>query len=391
MKILQINTVCGVKSTGRITTDIAAMAEEKGYVCTIAYGREGIPADLAKYGKKFTSFWSNKWHAVISRAFSKTGYGSKRATKKLVQWIEEYNPDVIHLHNLHGAYIHIGVLFDYLKRADKKVVWTLHDCWAFTGYCAHFDYIRCDRWRKGCGNCPHRRTYDTVWVDKSKRNYLRKKQTFLGVKDMTLATPSYWLKGLVEQSFLKEYPVQVVRNGVDLTKFKHLPSDLREKYALQEKKIVLGVATPWSEKKGLTDFYRLAALLKEEYQVVLVGLTDEQIKAAPKNVLALPATSNIEQLAKWYSTADVFVNCTYEDTYPTVNLESQACNCPAITYRTGGSVESVPDRQVVEQGDVEGLAALIQKGEFSLFPKQLLDKNTYYQQYLRLYAGEKEK
>ncbi|MBQ8428018.1 MAG: glycosyltransferase, partial [Clostridia bacterium] len=243
-------------------------------------------------------------------------------------------------------------------------------------------------WQSGCGDCPHKRSYDTVWVDKSKRNYLQKKQTFLGVKDMTLATPSYWLKGLVERSFLKEYPVQVVHNGVDLTKFMPLPSDLREQYGLQNKRIVLGVATPWSEKKGLQDFYRLATLLDESYQVVLVGLTEEQKKVAPKNVLALPATNSIEELAKWYSAADVFVNCTYEDTYPTVNIESQACGCPAITYRTGGSIESVPEAQIVAQGDVEGLAATIVKGGFTLLPKERLDKNTYYRQYLRLYAGE---
>ncbi|MBQ9117769.1 MAG: glycosyltransferase, partial [Clostridia bacterium] len=266
MKILQINVVCGIKSTGRITTDIATMAEEKGYDCKVAYGRETVPEFLQKYAVKIGTPFSNKCHAVFSRALALNGFGSKRATKKFLKWVDEYNPDVIHLHNIHGAYIHVGLLFDYLKKSNKKVVWTLHDCWAFTGRCAHFEYIGCGRWKDGCQRCPQKCNYHTVWINKAKRNFKWKKKAFTGVKDMTLVTPSKWLANLVKESFLKEYPVQVIPNGIDLTKFRPMESDLRDRYALQAKKIVLGVASAWGEKKGLQDFYRLGQLLGKEYQ-----------------------------------------------------------------------------------------------------------------------------
>ena len=390
MKILQINVVCGIKSTGRITTDIATMAEEKGYDCKVAYGRETVPEFLQKYAVKIGTPFSNKCHAVFSRALALNGFGSKRATKKFLKWVDEYNPDVIHLHNIHGAYIHVGLLFDYLKKSNKKVVWTLHDCWAFTGRCAHFEYIGCGRWKDGCQRCPQKCNYHTVWINKAKRNFKWKKKAFTGVKDMTLVTPSKWLANLVKESFLKEYPVQVIPNGIDLTKFRPMESDLRDRYALQAKKIVLGVASAWGEKKGLQDFYRLGQLLGKEYQVVLVGLTEEQRKTAPKEVLALPSTNSIEDLAKWYTAADVFVNCTYEDTYPTVNLEAQACGTPVLTYATGGSVESVPNENVVPQGDVQAMADRIQiaVAKATCLEKNCFDKKVYYEKYLQLYAQE---
>ena len=393
MKILQINVVCGVKSTGRITTDIATLAEQKGHECKVAYGREEVPAILQKYAVKIGTPFSVRMHALRARLFDGAGLGSKRATKKFVQWIREYDPDVIHLHNVHGYYLHLPTLFAYLKQTDKKVVWTLHDCWAFTGHCSHFELCGCDRWKERCNNCPQKNEYPKSYIDRSKRNYAWKKQTFTGVKDMTLVTPSKWLADLVGQSFLNGYPVKVIPNGIDLSKFHPTVSDLREEYGLQDKKIVLGVASSWGEKKGLQDCYRLSQLLDENYQVVLIGLTDEQKNAVPKSVFALSATNSAEILAKWYTAADVFVNCTYEDTFSMVNLEAQACGCPVLTYATGGAVETVPLENTVKKGDVAALAARIpQVLENSVcLSKDDLDKENDYQRYLQLYAlGERK-
>ncbi|MBR2903357.1 MAG: glycosyltransferase [Clostridia bacterium] len=386
MKILQINVVCGVKSTGRITTDIAALAEERGYDCKIGYGREGVPAPLQKYAVKIGTPLSNKYHAVVSRALALGGFASKAATKKFIKWVEEYDPDVIHMHNIHGAYIHVGVLFDYLKRSGKKVVWTLHDCWSFTGQCTHFSYDGCDRWKSGCEGCRYKRSYQTVWTNKAKRNFAWKKEIFSGVENLTITTPSNWLAGLIKQSFLKDYPVEVIHNGVDLTRFKPVPSDVKSRHGLDGKKIILGAATAWGERKGLQDFYKLADLLGKEYKIVLIGLTEKQIETAPNSILALPATDGVEELCTWYTAADVFVNCTYEDTYPMVNLEAQACGTPVLTYATGGSVESVFAENVIPQGDVVALAERIKAGvENRLLPSDRLDKQVFYRQYLSLY------
>ena len=390
MKILQINVVCGIKSTGRITTDIATLAEQKGYECKVAYGREEVPASLQKYAVKIGTPFSNKCHAVLSRALSLNGFASKAATRRFLKWVDGYAPDVIHLHNVHGSYIHVGLLFDYLKKANKKVVWTLHDCWSFTGCCAYFDAIGCDKWKTGCGKCPQKCSYETVWIDKSKRNYARKKQSFTGVKDMTLVTPSKWLADLVGQSFLNGYPVKVIPNGIDLSKFHPTASNIKEEYGLQDKTIVLGVASSWGDRKGLSDFYRLSQLLDERYQVVLIGLTDEQKNAAPKSVLSLPATNSAETLAKWYTAADVFVNCTYEDNFPTVNLEAQACGCPVLTYATGGAVETVPPENTVKKGDVREMVRQIPRAvaEKRLVDSSALDKSVVLAEYLETYQGK---
>ena len=391
MKLLQINSVCGVKSTGRIATDIAAVAEEDGHVCKIAYGRDFVPAYAERLAYRIGGSFSVRAHALIARIRDSAGLGSKRATKKFIDWIKEFDPDVIHLHNLHGYYLHLPMLFAYLKETDKKVVWTLHDCWAMTGHCAHFDYCGCQKWQSGCESCPQKGEYPKTLVDKSKRNYAWKKQAFLGVKDMTIVTPSKWLAGLVKQSFLKEYPVQVIPNGVDRKVFQPTQSDLRERYGLQGKKILLGAASPWGKKKGLQDFYELANRLDENYQVVLLGLNKAQIKKASKKVLALPPTSSVEELAGWYTQADVFVNCTYEETLSMVNLEAQACGCPVVTYGAGGTVETAQKEYVVQKGDIDGLLSVLPKAikERKVIDLTKFEKSSAIAQYLQVYQGRK--
>jgi glycosyltransferase involved in cell wall biosynthesis len=362
MKVLMINTVCGTGSTGRICTDIAEVLEREGHECKIAYGRGTVPEKYKKYAVKIGTNFSVKVHAGVSRIFDSAGFHSKHATKKLIKWIEEFNPDVIHLHNLHGYYLNIKILFNYLKRANKKVVWTLHDCWTFTGHCSYFDYVNCDKWKTECFNCQQKHEYPkSVLIDNSKRNYLKKKAAFTGVKDLTIVTPSQWLADLVKQSYLKEYNVEVINNGIDTSIFKPTESDFKEKNNIQDKKIILGVASVWSARKGLRDFIKLASEIKENYSIVLVGLDDKN-KDLPNNIVAIGKTNNVQELAEIYSAADVFVNTTYEDNFPTVNLEALACGTPVITYKTGGSVEAVTESCgiVVEQGNVSALKESIE-------------------------------
>ena len=355
MKVLFINTVCGVGSTGRICTDIADMLSAQGHDCKIAYGRGVVPERYNNYAVRIGPDKSVKFNALKARLFDNEGFNAKAETLKFISWVRTYDPDVIHLHNLHGYYLNIEILFDYLKNCGKKIIWTLHDCWAFTGHCTHFQYPHCDKWQTECDKCVRKKDYPKAYFTHAKRNFNKKKQIFCGVDNLTLVTPSEWLARLVKESFLKEYPIKVIHNGIDLSAFKPTECDFREKFGLQDKKIILGVAGVWDKRKGLDDFLKLSESLKDndEYRIVLVGLTDKQVKKMPKNIIGIKRTNNTAELAGLYTTADVLFNPTYEDTYPTVNLEAQACGTPVITYATGGSVESVPEENVIPVGEFE--------------------------------------
>lgn len=387
MKILMINSVCGIKSTGRICTDLAEVLESHGNVCKIAYGRDFVPEKYEKYAVRIGGDLDVKMHALRTRLFDTTGLGSLRATKKFINWVKEYNPDVIHLHNLHGYYINIKLLFEYLKESGKKVIWTLHDCWAFTGHCSHFVTANCEKWKTGCHNCPKTRDYPASITDRSDKNYQMKKALFSGLSDLTIVTPSRWLADLVKESFLSEYKVEVINNGIDVGVFKPTKSDFRERFSLVDKKIVLGVASVWEKNKGLEDFVKLSELLSEEYKIVLVGLTDRQKMALPEKILGITRTNNVRELVEIYSAADVFVNPTYADTYPTVNLEAQACGTPVISYNTCGSVESVHESCVVEQGNVIRLAELIKSGDFTFKDGFLINKADMLNRYIDLFGS----
>ncbi len=355
MKILMINSVCGIRSTGRICTDIADELSAQGHQVKIAYGREDVPEKYRKYAIKIGSNMDQKLHALRTRIRDEHGFGSKKATKKFLAWADEFNPDLVWLHNIHGYYIHVETLFDWIKkREDMQVKWTLHDCWAFTGHCSFFTMAKCEKWKTNCSSCSQKLSYpSSLLKDNSKENFLRKKKAFSGVKNMQLITPSKWLADLVKESILKEYPVEVRYNTIDTTVFKPTSSNFRKNHGLEGKKIILGVASVWDERKGLKDFLRLADVLDDRYAIVLVGVNKKQMKALPERIIAIQRTNSATELAEIYSAADVFFNPTYEDNYPTVNLEAQACGTPVITYRTGGSVESVPAENVIPCGDVQ--------------------------------------
>lgn len=346
MKIFQINTVCGTGSTGRIAVDIAHVLQKEGHTSCIAYGRGQAPADVDSY--KIDSLREVYAHALLSRLTDRQGLYSTAATGRLIQKIKEYNPDIIHLHNIHGYYLKYDVLFRFLSAYNKPVVWTLHDCWPFTGHCAYFDFVHCDKWKEGCYHCPQKSSYPaSCFLDRSRKNYDLKKALFTKVEKLCIVTPSHWLAGLVKESFLGKYPVKVIHNGIDLHIFKPTLSNFRRENGLEGYKIILGVASPWTPRKGLSDFIKLSKMMDDHTRIVLVGLSDRQIKKLPPHIIGIKRTNNPQELAGLYTTADVFFNPTYEDNYPTTNLESLACGTPVVTYNTGGSPESAGDTAVI--------------------------------------------
>ena len=363
MKVLFINAVCGTGSTGKICAELAEKYEQEGHEVKIAYGRQAfVPEKYRKYAVRIGSDLDVKIHALYTRVTDRHGLASKRATKKFLAWAEIYSPDILWLHNIHGYYINYEMLFAWIKtHPEMEVKWTLHDCWAFTGHCPHFTAAGCDKWKVRCCDCPEKKQYPASNVmDNSRDNYKRKKRAFCGVHNLTIITPSKWLANLVKESYLREYPVEVVYNTIDTNVFKPTESTFRKKYNIEHKKIILGVANVWNVRKGFDDFIKLAKLLSDDYVVVLVGLDEKQLKGLPDNVIGVMRTNGPKELAGIYTTADVFVNLTYEDTYPTVNLEAKACGTPVITYRTGGSVESVDENNIIEVGDITSLCKKIE-------------------------------
>ena len=363
MKVLFVNSVCGIRSTGRIVTDLADDFIEKGHECMMAYGRESVPEKYRSVSYRIGTQTDVKINALKARILDNEGFNAKKQTEKFIEWANNYNPDMLWLHNLHGYYINIEILFEWIKsRPDMQVRWTLHDCWPFTGHCAHFSYAKCDSWKTKCNNCSLTGEYPkSFFKDNSCGNFYRKKKAFCGVKDMTLITPSFWLADLVKESFLKDYSVEVKHNTINKSVFKPTSGDFRKDYNIMDKKIVLGVASAWSERKGINDFVKLSQILDGSYKVVLVGVDDTIRKKLPSEIVCVPSTNSARELAEIYTTANVFVNLTYEDNYPMVNLEAQACGTPCVTYRTGGSAESVPTQNVIEQGDINCLVRKIQQ------------------------------
>ena len=341
MKYLFINSVAGFGSTGRIAAEKCRELMAEGHECVLAFGREkancddiqtvqiGTPADF-------------KLHAFRCRMLDDHGFGSKAATKRFLSWVKQYDPDVIWLHNIHGYYIHIGLLFDYLRTCGKEIIWTLHDCWAFTGHCAYFDFVGCEKWKTGCHNCPQKGSYPaSMGLDGSKSNYRKKKDLFTGIPKLRLTVPSYWLQNRVRQSFLQEYPVEVIYNTVNREIFKPMPGDFREKYGLENKVILLGVASVWDERKGLRDFLELSQMLDDRYRIVLIGLNQNQIAALPENILGLPRTNSMEELVQAYTAADIFLNPSAEETFGMTAMEARCCGTEAIVYQDTACEEIV--------------------------------------------------
>ena len=388
MKILMINIMCGIRSTGRICTDLATALEAEGNEVKIAYGRENVPTQYKKYAVRIGSDLDVYSHAIKARLTDADGLGSKTATKKFLKWVAKFDPDIIHLHNLHGYYINVPALFKYIIENNKKVVWTLHDMWAFTGHSGTCDMYNCEKWKTGCGNCPAYRDYPASLRDKSLHNFVWKENLFAKVNDMTIVTPSKWLAGLVKQSFLKDKKIEVIPNGIDIQQFSPLKNDFKKLYGIQDKILLMGCATSWGESKGLFDFYKLAENLDKRFQIVLVGLNKKQISDLPNNILGIERTNSVKELTQIYSAADVFVNLTYADNFPTVNLEALACGTPVITYKTGGSAECLAENngKCFKKGDLDSIIKFLEfeysPGMFSVGQIDKLDKKITTQTYI---------
>lgn len=505
-----INVVCGIRSTGRICTDLAVALENQGHEVKIAYGREHVPDRYKKYAVRIGTDFDIKLHGIKARLFDDCGFGSRSATYRFIEWIRQYDPDIIHLHNIHGYYINIEILFEYLRKCGKKIIWTLHDCWAFTGHSAYCDAINCERWIAGCYSCPNIKEYPKSIMDFSKKNWRKKKALLSGIPCLTIVTPSMWLAGLVKKSFLAEYPINVIHNGIDVSKFYPLENDFRNFYGIDNKIMLLGKPVSWENDNVLKDYVELAKRLPNNVIIVLIGLKEEQKKDLPHNIISLrktdsykeleyindsadmiidlscrdkdtlthdvnlllehnykkigsryrdvndngywqnkkklgligkkiiiciaaiwdkrkglkdvlslygvtnykfivvglsseqknimpydiigiSRTDDIDELRKLYAISDVFVNPTYEDNFPTVNIESLCSGTPVISYQTGGSPESIGEcGLVVEKGNISSLREAIYTTKISVSKCKeqgnVFDKEFMIAKYLKTYV-----
>lgn len=400
MRIVQING--GAKgSTGKIMMGIAEVARAQGHevMCAspITTTNRDAGEDCGYY--RIGTFNSRRVNVALARITGFNGCFAWFETYKLLKKIDEFKPDIIHLHNLHDSYINLPMLFSYIKKHNVPTVWTLHDCWSFTGQCPYFTIAKCDRWKAGCHNCPQYKEYPASLYDNTKKMWQLKKKWFTGVKNMTIVTPSEWLAGLAKESYLKEYPIQVINNGIDLDVFKPTHSNFREQYGIPgDKYIVLGVSFAWGYRKGLDCFAEMAEKLGDKYQIVLVGTDGEIDKKLPHNIISIHRTQNQKELAEVYSAADVFVMPTREENYPTVNMEAIACGTPVVTFDTGGSPEMLDDKTgiVVEANDIEATKKAIKDicekkkcndEEYIVAYSKNFDMKKRFAEYIELYAN----
>lgn len=356
--LLQINVSSNYGSTGKIAEQIGLLVQEQGWNSYIAHGSRYInPSNLntIQINNKLDEYIHGGWYSLLQ---DKHGLGSINATKRLINKIKnDIKPDIIHLHNIHGYFLNYEILFDFLSKENIPVVWTLHDCWSFTGHCSHFDYEGCSKWKNLCSACPLLKAYPkSLFHDNSQNNYLLKKKCFTALSEkLTIIPVSNWLENLLKESFFKNCHIQTIHNGIDLNIFRPQPTDsILEKYNLKGKTVLLGVAAPWTQRKGLSDFFKMRSILNENYAIIMVGLSKKQIENLPNGIIGIQRTQNVHELTQIYSSADIFINTTYEDNYPTVNLEAIACGTPVITYNTGGSPESISPLtgRIVEKGNI---------------------------------------
>lgn len=387
--LLQINPVLRTNtSTGRIMQEIGELAMSNGWESHIAYsrGRDGVSKPCRSHRLPIGNVRSLCWHGVMTRLFDRHGLASKQATREFIKQIEAIKPAIIHIHNIHGYFLNYKLLFEYLATSGIPVIWTVHDCWLYTGHCYYYSYIGCDRWKLGCGACPQQTKFPVSWwMDRSRQNWIDKQAAFTSMpKEKLVIVPvSDWIREEMSHSFLKDYPFKVIHNGIDTNVFQPMNTqEVKDRYGLNGKKVILGVAGIWSKEKGLDDFKELSRLLAADEIILLVGVSPKLQTSLPKNIKGIQKTANIHQLAELYAAADVFVNPTWQDNYPTVNMEAIACGTPVVTYRTGGSIEAVTKTtgRIVPQGDIKGLLAAVRN--------ILSEDKSHYRSLCRTYALE---
>lgn len=394
MKIVQINAVYGIASTGRIVKGIEECARENGMECVAAYS-QGTADDAQAF--RFGSTAEQKLHALLSRITGLQGYFSQFGTRTLLKRLDEIKPDVVHLHNLHSNNINLKMLLKYLAKNDIATVLTLHDCWFFTGKCCHFTMAGCEQWKTGCGSCPNlKEDNKSYFLDRSRKMLYDKKRWFGQIPRLAVVGVSNWVTNLARESFVLSGAAlyRTIHNGIDLDSFYPRKTDLKQKLGLDGKFVVLGLAMGMSKRKGYYDFLQLVKILPEDVKLVLAGLTKEQIERLPEGIVGIERTHDVSRLAEIYSMADVFVTPTHEDNFPTVNMEALACGTPVITYRTGGSPEALDETCgiVVDCGDIEALKSAIINAKEQSFPSQVcidraqqFNREERYLDYIALY------
>jgi len=388
--LLQINVTCNSGSTGKIAEQIGSLALKNGWRSIIAYSRGNAESEseTIKIGNRLNIYW----HGIESRIFDNHGLSSRLATKKFVKRILEISPDIIHLHNIHGYYLNYKILFEFLKKYNRPIVWTLHDCWAFTGHCGHFTMANCYKWKTQCFDCPLKKDYPKSFLfDRSRQNYIDKKESFTGLRNLHIVSVSNWLNEIVKESFLNYANLHVINNGIDISKFSPCEKNKNGKFA------ILGVSNVWDESKGLYDFFKLRKLLPEDFSITLVGLTKGQLKNLPEGISGITRTESQKELANLYSKSDVLISLSHAETFGLTIAEAYACGIPAIVYDNTALPELIPNNNstgfIVKTGDVESVAFAVKKLKGSPIlaancrkrAETLYDKNIAFGKYLELY------
>lgn len=356
-KLLQINVTANEGSTGKIAENIGILAEKNGWESILAYGRDNHNSQLQTI--RIGSDFNVLKHGLESRFFDNHGLASRKATLKFVEWAAKYNPDIVHLHNIHGYYINYPILFNWLKEWNGPVVWTLHDCWPFTGHCAHYSHQQCYKWRTKCNKCPQLSSYPaSFWMDNSTKNFVKKRMYFSNLAKLHIVTVSDWLKQEVMQSFLGCFDIRTIHNGIDIKTFKSSENKLHHGNRVQ----ILGVANCWDARKGLDDFFCLREILPDKYEIKLVGLSNNQISSLPKGIIGIRRTANVSELVKLYSEADIYINTSVEETLGMTTIEAMACGTPAIVYDSTACSEPIDKRlcQIVPSNDIQALKKAIE-------------------------------
>ncbi|PCE62599.1 glycosyltransferase [Sediminicola luteus] len=398
-KLLQINVEANFGSTGRIASGIGDLVIDKGWESYIAFGRKhhDCSSQLIPIG----NIWEQGMHLLQTRLLDRHGLGSKRGTKNLINWIETHKPDLIHIHNLHGYYLNYKILFEYLEHKDIPIVYTLHDCWILTGHCTHFEAIDCRKWQKECHNCPQKSVYPTSLLkDRSQKNHQDKKKSYTKPKNIHFVTVSKWLTHVFSKSYLAQKPVSTIHNGLDTNQFEpNTDPKWIQGHGLAGKKIILGVASVWEGNKGLSDFVKLSQIIPQDYQVVLIGLSPKQLKNLPASIYGLARTSSINELVKWYSMADVYVNASIEESFGMTTVEAMACGTPVVVYPSTANPELVVEQvgRVAKNLSVEALKEAIDqvmgqpKDQYSTQCRQHViekfDKEQRFMDYYSLYLN----
>lgn len=397
-KLLQIDSCLNMLSTGRITESIGKRAIERGWRPYIVHGARYTRAGSCMTSICAESIFGEYAHYVEGLFLDNHGLSSRLSTEKVIDKIKEIKPDIVQLHCIHGYYLNYRILFEYLNSTRIPVVWTFHDCWSFTGHCSHFVMAGCEKWKTGCFKCPLKGEYPKSFVDHSRRNYELKNELFTANKNLHIVTVSKWLENLVRQSFFSDKDITTIYNGVDTEVFHKVESEeLRKRWNLKNKNVLVAAATSWNKYKGLDDYIQISKKLPNNTSLLLIGLTKEQIKSMPAGIIGIEKTNSAEELAGYYSMADVVLNLSYAETFGLTTVEGMACGTPGIVYNTTASPELITPETgiVVEAGSINQVLTavniLLEKGKDYYTSaclnraKNVFDKEERFEDYMSLY------